>query len=439
MTKNALVFCFSLLFLFPFNLFAQSDENDELLYRKVRVTLVPGLSTNGLDAPRYSAKYSLNFLVGYHGALEGYELGLVNINRKFARGVQIGAVNATGGSMAGLQFASLVNLSADETQGIQFAGLSNVSGGYQQGIQFSGLGNFSGGYMQGIQFTGGLNFSDGMQGIQFAGLGNLSESEMQGLQFAGLFNVTGGSSQGMAFSGLANIAGGSAQGIYISGLINVNDSFQGIGGAGILNLSRFAQGVQISGIANIAERGQGIQIGLFNYARQYEGLPIGLISYYGDGRKNIDAWVTDGGFTHIGLNLGTHQIYNRISAGYNPLISDREVWSLGWSIGRYRTLDDAWERPNLDEYFSTHDFTIQRIFDGEWSSTQNFIYRYSYLLGKNMGNGLSLYAGPSLNLQVSAEQESSDYTWYSITEGSRSGRDLRFWVGFTAGMRLFGQ
>lgn len=416
-----------------------SDSEEDLLYRKFRVTLVPGLSSNGVDAPRYSAKYSLNLLAGYHGGLDGYELGLVNINRYYSRGLQIGLLNASGGEMSGIQISAVGNLSAGLQSGIQISGMGNISSSNMQGMQFAGFGNISSSDMQGIQMAGLMNIARDMQGMQFSGIGNLSGSDLQGMQFAGIFNLANGNSQGMLFSGITNISGGKTQGIAMSGITNISREFQGIGGAGILNVNRNFEGIQFAGIANIAERGQGIQIGLVNVARHFEGVPVGLVSYYGNGRKNMDLWFSDGGFTHLGLTLGTHPIYNKISIGFNPLIADRDVWSLSWSIGTYRTLDDAWNRPKLNDYFSTHDFTFQRVFDGGWDDRPNAILSYKYLLGKNITPKTALYLGPTANLLVSKQAGNSDYTWYSISEGNRAGRDIRFWIGFTAGVRIFGQ
>lgn len=416
-----------------------SDSEEDLLYREFRVTLLPGLSSNGIDAPRYNAKYSLNLLAGYHGGIDGYELGLVNINRYFARGLQLGLLNASGGEMSGIQLSAFGNLSSGQQSGIQISGMGNISGSGMQGMQFAGFGNISSSDIQGIQVAGLMNIARDMQGMQFAGIGNLSGSDFQGMQFSGIFNLANGDSQGMLFSGITNISGRSTKGIAMSGITNISREFQGIGGAGILNVSQEFQGIQFAGIANIADRGEGIQIGLVNVARHFEGVPVGLVSYYGNGRKNIDLWFSDGGFTHLGLTLGTNPVYNKISIGFNPLIADRDVWSLSWSIGTYRTLDDAWNRPKLNDYFSTHDFTFQRIFDGGWDDTPNAILSYKYLLGKNITPKTALYLGPTANLQISKQAGNSDYTWYSISEGNRAGHDIRFWIGFTAGVRIFGQ
>ena len=415
------------------------DSEDDLLYRKFRVTFVPGLSTNGVDAPRYSAKYSLNLIAGYHGGLDGYEIGPVNINRYFARGLQLGLLNASGGEMSGIQLSGVGNLSSGPQSGIQISGMGNISGSSMEGMQFAGFGNVSASNMQGMQAAGLMNIANDIQGLQFAGIGNLSGGDMQGLQFAGIFNLAGGDMQGLLFSGITNLNGGNTQGLVFSGITNISRGFQGIGGAGIANITESFQGIQFAGITNIAEQGQGIQIGLVNYAKEFEGVPVGLISYYGNGRKNLDLWFTDGGFTHLGLTLGTNPVYNKLSIGFNPLIGDRDVWSLSWSIGSYRTLEEAWNKPGLREYFSTHDFTFQRIFDGGWDDTPNAILSYKYLLGKNITPKTALYIGPSVNLQVSKQAGNSDYTWYSISEGERAGRDIRFWIGFTAGVRIFGQ
>jgi hypothetical protein len=52
---------------------------------------------------------------------------------------------------------------------------------------------------------------------------------------------------------------------------------------------------------------------------------------------------------------------------------------------------------------------------------------------------MSLYAGPSFNAQITRVNEANDYTWYSLWSPEAKGRQYRFWVGFTGGIRLFKQ
>lgn len=452
MLKNLLLFAFLLILVFPASLFSQ--DRDELDYRPVRVTLVPGLSTNGLEAPNYTAKYSLNILVGYHGGLNGYELGLVNINRRYASGMQAGLLNITGGEQNGIQLSSFGNLTYRNANGIHISGLANITGGMasgfqlggavnmsresMQGITISGLTNASQGSLRGLQFTGGANYAGGnAQGMQFAGIGNISLGNMQGMQVAGLFNAGTLNMEGIAISGVTNVTTGPSSGMMITGGVNISRDASGILLAGIMNTGRSLSGIQLAGTANISDRAEGIQIGLINIAREFEGVPIGVLSIYGNGRKNIDTWTNETGFTHVGLKFGTTEVYNMISVGYNTFIDDRDIWSLGWSIGYYRTLDEAWDRPNLDDYFSIHDFTYQNIQDGEWSAKLNNQISYRYLLGKQISDQFSIYAGPTLNLLISREENNDDYTLYNITSSNRSGVDYRFWAGITAGVQLF--
>lgn len=401
---------------------SEAQQNPDLEYRTFRLTFVPGLSTNGVEAPNYSAKYSINILGGYHGALDGYEIGIVNINKYYAEGLQLGVVNGTGGHMSGLGLASLVNFAGEGMQGLHLAGIANVSGEYIQGLQFSGILNIGGG---------------GMQGLQFAGIGNLAGEDVQGIQAAGIFNATGEESLGMMMAGIGNFSGGFNQGMMMSGILNVAMETQGISMAGILNVGGTMQGIQLAGIANIADEAQGVQVGLINIANEFEGVPVGLISLYGNGRKNVDVWFSDGGYTNVGLKLGTMEIYNMVSLGYNSVLNSEDLWSFGWSIGSHRPLEDAWKSDTFEGYFRMKDLNIQSIQDDDDNVFKTNIFSLRYMLGKRFTNDFGIYAGPTLNFLIQDEDEKQDYSWYSIFDGNRWGKDFEFWIGFTTGIQLF--
>ena len=447
----------------------QAQPSTDLKYRKYRVALVPGISSNGIDAKDYTAKYSLNLIAGYNGGLDGFEIGPVNINKHYSHGMQIGVLNITGGEMHGFHIGSIANISGDEMQGLQFAGITNVSRGELSGLQFAGIANVAGGELSGIQFAGITNVSDAeMSGIQFSGIANISNFDMQGIQLAGILNVANNNLQGVQLAGIANLNEGTsqgligagimnystreAQGIYYSGVANYAEEFQGVAISGIVNYSGYTQGLQIAGVANVASDfqgiqvgglvnvvgyGQGIQVGAFNFGKEFEGVPVGLISLYGNGRKQIDVWAADGGFTYAGFKTGTHEVYNMISIGYNPTITERDVWALAWSIGLHRPLDEVWENARYEGYFLNQDFTIQHIQEGKYREDLNHIYSYKYLLGREFSNGFSAYAGPTLNMMVSKNPNNEDYIWYSLHDITRKGRDYRFWVGLTVGMQFF--
>jgi len=384
-----------------------------LEYRMFRFSLVPGISTNGFHATHYVSKYSLNILGGYNGAFhKGFELGgLFNGNKYYALGVQI---------------AGLANYSGQETQGIQLAGLGTYSGDDMQGIQFSGVGNISAEDMQGLQFSGAFNISGGnSQGLQGAGAFNIAHSGMQGLFTAGLGNISGGDSQGLLFAGGVNISKTNMQGIIASGLLNYAENMQGLSFS-TLNMSKEFQGIQ-GGIANIAKNAQGIQIGVFNYADRLDGVPVGLISYYKEnGRNNIDIWTSDTGFTNVGIKLGTQQIYNMVSVGYNTFLN-RDVWQLGWSIGRLHT---------YPHHFLYTDFSYFKINEGGWTSNLNSIFKYRLLFGKKIADYLKIYGGPTFNMLISKIPQSKDYSWYRLVDFGAKGRSYAFWVGFSFGIQM---
>lgn len=459
-----------MLFILPQISSSQTSSN-ELEYRKYRVSLFPPLSSNGSNAVNYNAKYSLNIIAGYNGGLEGFEIGPVNINKHFSRGVQIGAFNMTGGDMSGLHFAGLANIAGEDISGLQFAGLFNASKRDIEGIQAAGIGNIANGEISGIQFGGIFNAANGdISGIQFGGIANLARGEISGVQFAGIVNAAHHGISGMQYAGIVNFAAGNFEGIQIAGVVNANNGYaqglifagganfstgsvQGIVGAGGFNYSRdlqgialsggfniteSMQGIQVAGLLNVAQTGQGIQIAPFNFAKDFEGLPVGLISWYDNGRKNIDIWANENGFANIGLKTGTHHVYNMISVGYNTIaVADEDVWSLGWTIGIHRQLDELWNRPALEGYFLNQDFGFYHIQEGKYRSDLNHVYSYRYLLGREFSKGFSAYAGPTLNMHITREGNNRDYINYDFYNRTSGGRDYRFWLGLTVGIQAF--
>lgn len=459
--------------LLPDQAFAQQHSEEDLKYRKWRVTLFPPLSTNGLEASEYTAKYSINILVGSHGGLDGGEIGgLVNHTKYYSHGFQLaGLGNITGGHMSGINIAGLGNISKSDMSGIQFAGFTNISGedleGIQvvgglniagdnsSGLQFAGIGNIAKGDIEGLQGGGILNAAWGdISGLQAAGIANIAKEDVEGLQAAGAFNFAGadiyglqaagganvalGNIEGLMASGGVNVARQDASGLLISGGLNIANNLEGASISGGANVARNLTGLQIAGFLNASQTATGLQIGLINVAREFEGVPIGLISYYGNGRKNIDVRFSDGGFTDIGLTLGTHRVYNSAIFGYNTLL-DRDVYRVGLAVGLEKNIQDSFENWRNETMYVNQEFAVTHQFENEWSRDLNLIYSYKFLIGKRFSDGFSLYGGPTFNAQITRVNTAEDYTWYSLWSPEWKGRDYQFWVGFTAGIRLFKQ
>lgn len=469
--KKVTAFLLFLSFITPSLLAQQYDE--ELDYRKWRFTLFPPLSTNGVDAPDYTARYSLNFLVGYHGGLDGVELGgLVNYTRLYSNGLQIaGLVNATGGEMNGVHIAGLSNISKENMSGIQVAGLGNISrrnlegvqgalgfnysGRSTSGIQAAGLANISRKDIEGLQWSGLVNAAYGdISGLQVSGVANTTHSDVEGLQITGGLNYAGGDVSGLQISGLGNIsvrnieglmistgfnyASGSASGLLVTGGINISTEQEGASISGLANIAQEMTGLQFGGLMNASRKSTGLQIGLFNFAREFEGVPVGFISLYGNGRKNFDVRYADGGFTDIGINLGTYRVYNMALFGYNTTL-DRDVYRVGLAVGLEKDIKESFPRWKDENWYVNQEIRFLHHFEEEFTRKTNALWSYSFNVGKRFSEGFSVYAGPSYNMQVSRVPGSADYTWYSLWSPDWKGRQYRFWVGFNIGIRLFKQ
>lgn len=160
-------FSLALLFLSAQAALAQTEPVDapELKTRPFQLSLLPPLSTNGVDAGRVVNHVSLNLIGGYNGGVQGVEAGgFANFNKHDVQGVQAaGFVNGNGGSVEGVQLAGFVNANAGTTQGVQAAGFGNVSRGGQV-LQVSGFFNVA--QTATAQVAGFINVARRVNGLQ---------------------------------------------------------------------------------------------------------------------------------------------------------------------------------------------------------------------------------------------------------------------------------
>ena len=406
------------------DVYAQEGYKDDLEFRKWRITLIPPLSTNGVDAINYSSRRSINIIGGYHGGLDGWEIGLLfNATRKYTRGLQIaGGVNYSSGDIQGVQLAGVTNISLVDMGGLQVAGITNVAKRNLSGLSIAGITNAS--------------FAD-MDGLQVAGIANVAKRNLSGLTVAGITNASFADMDGLQVAGIANISLQSMDGLIVSGIVNASKQMEGLTFAGIGNLSVESSGLQIASI-NASKTASGLQIGVLNIAKEFDGASIGVLSLYGNGRYNIDARYSDAGFVDYAFTTGTHRVYNMAILGYNKSL-DRDVFRIGLGVGLEKNIQDSFENLRSNTIFVNQEFSVYHMFGDEWDRTLNYIFSYKYLIGNRFGNGISVYAGPSFNMQVTRVENTEDYSLYSLWSPSRKGRNYQFWVGFTAGLRIFKQ
>ncbi len=422
--------------------FAQSnyEGNMGLEYRKWRLTLLPPISTNWTNAPNYTAKYSINLLGGYHGGLDGTEVGvLFNATKYYSYGFQLaGVTNFSKGDVAGMSIAGGFNYAGDDMSGVQISGLANLAKESLEGMQITMGLNYSGRSSAGLQAAGIANVSNSnIEGLMAAGVLNYAERNVSGLQASGVANIAGDDLEGLVATGGINYAGGTASGLMAAAGFNVANEVEGLVAAGVANIAGSIEGLSAAPL-NIANTGMGLQVGILNIAKEFEGMPLGVLSLYGNGRKNFDVRYSDAGFTDISVTTGTYRVYNLAMFGYNTSF-DRNVYRIGFGFGLEKNIQDSWENVESNTLFVNQELSAHHIFEEEWDRTLNLIYSYKYMVGNRFGNGLSIYGGPSVNMQVTRVNSANDYTWYSLWSPERKGREYRFWVGFTIGMRIFHQ
>jgi len=274
MTTWRISVCLSICFLLHEFTFAQSNTSHvRNIPAAVRVALLPGISTQGINDIYTTTNFSLNILGGSTGSINGVELGsLFNMDRKNMHGVQAaGLFNLTGGSVKGLQLAGLYN---------------------------SVKGNFS--------------------GVQSGGLVNYIGKNATGIQNAGLYNQTTGNFTGLQTAGIANYTHEKFKGLQLAGIANINNST--------------VTGCQAAGVFNYTKHLKGVQLGLINVADTSDGFSIGLINIVKHGYRKISISSNEVLNTNIAIKSGNSKLYNILFVGINAG-QDKKSFSYGYGIG----------------------------------------------------------------------------------------------------------
>jgi hypothetical protein len=467
--------------------YAQSEDSTKIT-RKVQVTFVHPLGSNGIEASKVINNISFNLLYGISGGVNGAEIGgLINMGYGDIKGFQFaGLGNSTTGWLNGFQVAGLYNVVMNSVTGFQFSGITNINRqgikgagitgisniikGDTRGFLFAGLANNMSGAADGFQVAGLYNYVEAYsKGAQFAGLTNINLQDSKGAYFAGLTNISNGNSRGAQFSGLANVNMGHMNGAQIAGLTNVNvKDMHGAQIAGLSNITTGTSQKQIAGLANIvARQSSGLQLagltnispkehkgsqiaGLFNYTRTLNGfqlallnitdtikrgVPIGFMSIVKHGYRRLEFEGNEVLFANLNFKTGTTRFYNIFSVGYRPQ-GEKQHWGVTYGIG---TLAPVSKRFNFN-----FDITATHLNEDEaWTNELNLLNRLKFNVSYLVSKRLEIIGGPSLNVAVSrlrnSEGEvvgSSIVPSYSFYNETINGTNVKMYVGFNVGIRF---
>ena len=334
-------------------------------------SLVPGasMSAGAFDeGQKIINKFSLNLLAGHAARLRGFEIGgLWNYYTEDVKGVQIGGLaNIVRGEAGAVQAAGFTNIVMKDTKGAQIAGILNL-----------GKGDFTG-----AQLSGALNIVSGKnKGFEIAGLGNLSRGDFSGVQISGFTNLHRG-----------NLAG-----------------------------------AQIAGILNIAQKVEsGFQIGLFNYSKENNGIPIGLVSYVKEDGLRFDVWADEAIFTNVGLRSGTRRFHNILFVGKQ--VTDPLSWTFGVGIGPHFDLSKT--------FYLEPDLIFQTIGDFSSLDDNSNMTKIRVLAGWEISKYISIFGGPTLNTFWSKSNDGSEYALLTISESKDGETWRRTSIGFVLGAKF---
>jgi hypothetical protein len=254
------------------------------------IGLVPPLTLDRLAGTEVSVGVGVHGLVGStDGSTIASVSGLVDVQRRFANGLQVGGVAAvTRGPVEGAQVGG-VGTYAARVHGLQVGGVETYAG-----------------RVDGAQIGGVAAVTGAMRGIQVGGVAAVAERS-RGVQIGGVATV-GGDVHGLQV-GVVNVAG-KMHGVQL-GVINVSDDGDDAYPIGLFNFSRngrvevdgWVESTQLTGIALRHGPKHIHNIVAFARARDHDhvlaGLGIGLHHPLSEGARplalDLDAinWWTD--------------------------------------------------------------------------------------------------------------------------------------------------
>jgi len=406
-------------------LFTMQAQMEYGTVRPIQISVLTPLGTNGIESPEIANTLSLNFIAGYNGGVEGFELGVFcNFIKHDVNGVQLaGFSNAVGNNMRGFQGASYVNVTRGHAEGAQVSGLVNAIVDSARAIQGTGIINFVGGNITGVQGAGIVNVAlKEMEGVQGAGIVNFSGSDVTGVQGAGIANATLGSAEGVQGAGIVNVALGSVKGAQVSGILNVAiDTLEGFQGSGCVNATRVLKGYQL-GIVNICDTIE-------------EGMPIGLFSVVRrGGLREIEVWGGYNLYAGITGKIGTEKLYSIFTIG-TKLPEDNELlWATGFGLGTQTT----WKNNMIFgfEGVGYNYFNSNEMAQSNWSGQLRFSF------AKPLTKHLAVFVAPNFNISISdnlipdTDRIAKRISPYDIYNSDVRDYNVRMWAGFQAGVRV---
>lgn len=132
--------------------------------------------------------------------------------------------------------------------------------------------------------------------------------------------------------------------------------------------------------------------------------------------------------------LGTKPVYGILSIG-NQFLSSDHKWAFGAGVGTHLLKTESTSL-NLE-------YAIFHVNQNEiWTDNYNNFQQIRFLASKRLGEKVSVFGGPSLNLNIAENRESFGHTFestfapYDIYSKVGDNHTAKAWIGFTLGIRF---
>ena len=232
-------------------------------------------------------------------AIDGIGLGLLGVGAgESIRGLAIGGIGlGAGEDVHGIGIGGIGIGAGRDVRGIMIGGIGAGAGGSARGLAAGGIGVGAGGDAGGILIGGiGAGIGGDLRALSIAGVGIGAGGTIDGVTIAGVGVGAGGNVNGVQVAGIGIGAGGTLRWLSVAGIGVGAPSIEGVAIATTVGGQRVralviapayfriaadgvVNGLNISAFNHVRGTQQGLAIGIFNYARQLDGVQLGLLNY----------------------------------------------------------------------------------------------------------------------------------------------------------------
>lgn len=357
------------------------------------IGLVPPLTLDRIAGAEVSVGVGVHGLVGStDGSTIASVSGLVDVQRRFANGLQVGGVAA---------------VTRGPVEGAQVGGVGTYAARVH-GLQVGGVGTYAG-RVDGAQVGGVAAASHATHGLQVGGVAAVT-SAMRGIQVGGVAAVTN-AMRGFQVGGVAAVAE-RANGVQIGGVATVGGDVHGLQ-VGVVNVAGKMHGVQL-GVVNVSDDGD-------------DAYPIGLFNFSRNGRVEVDGWVESTQLTGIALRHGPKHIHNIVAFAR---ARDHDHVLAGLGIGLHHPLSEG-ARPLALDLDAINWWT------DVWSGDLSQLDQLRVTLAVPVGP-IDLLAGAAANVYISDTMDESANFHPVIARqlGDDNGVHVVSWPSVFAGVRM---